>query len=152
VLHLLQAALRRPSGCGKSTVVQLLERFYDVEGGMIALDGSDIQALNVGWLRARIGIVSQEPRLFAATVADNIRVGKPDATDAEVEAAARLANAHSFIMEFEHGYQAQVGIRGGMLSGLCFPSSHRHVEGVKLSLIAHRWPEAAGCDCACNYS
>jgi ABC-type multidrug transport system fused ATPase/permease subunit len=82
----------------ESTTIQLIQRFYDPEMGRILLDGKDIKTLNVAWIRANIGVVSQEPVLFTGTIEDNIRFGKPDATDEEVKAAAIMANAHEFIM------------------------------------------------------
>ncbi len=82
----------------ESTIVQLIQRFYDPDNGQIFLDGKDIKTLNVAWLRSHIGIVSQEPVLFTGSIEDNIRFGKPDATDEEVRDAAKIANAHDFIM------------------------------------------------------
>jgi ABC transporter fused permease/ATP-binding protein len=106
-----------PSGAGKSTLAALLLRLYDPDSGTILLDGHDLRALDPGWLRRQIGVVSQEPLLFATTVAENIRYGRADASDAEVEAAARAANAHDFIARFPDGYQTLVGERGVQLSG-----------------------------------
>jgi ABC-type multidrug transport system fused ATPase/permease subunit len=83
----------------ESTTIQLIQRFYDPEEGRVLLDGKDIKTLNVGWLRSHIGIVSQEPVLFTGSIEENIRFGKSDATDDEVQAAAKMANAHDFIME-----------------------------------------------------
>ena len=82
----------------ESTTIQLIQRFYDPEAGQVLLDGQDIKTLNVAWLRSQIGIVSQEPVLFTGSIEENIRFGKPDATDDEVQAAAKMANAHEFIM------------------------------------------------------
>jgi ATP-binding cassette subfamily B protein len=110
-------ALVGPSGGGKSTVSQLIARFYDPQAGVIALDGVDLRDLDPAWLRERIGTVAQEPVLFAATIAENIRYGRPGATDAEVESAARASNAHGFITGFPEGYQTMVGERGVRLSG-----------------------------------
>jgi len=111
-------ALVGPSGCGKSTMVALLERFYDVDEGMVLLDNLDIRELNLRWLRSQIGLVSQEPVLFSGTVAWNIGLGvDPTPTQAEIESAAQMANAHVFIKEFTEGYETQVGERGGQLSG-----------------------------------
>ena len=111
-------ALCGPSGSGKSTIIQLLERFYDPQAGCIELDGVDLRTLNVRWLRSVLGLVSQEPVLFLGSVAENIAHGKPGATRAEIEAAARMANAHDFITEsLSDGYDSQVGLRGGHLSG-----------------------------------
>uniref|UniRef100_A0A3P8VSS9 Mitochondrial potassium channel ATP-binding subunit n=1 Tax=Cynoglossus semilaevis TaxID=244447 RepID=A0A3P8VSS9_CYNSE len=106
------------SGGGKSTVASLLERFYDPTGGVIMLDGLDIRTLDLTWLRGQvIGFINQEPVLFASSVMDNIRFGKPDATDAEVIDAAKQANAHRFITSFPNGYNTVVGERGVTLSG-----------------------------------
>ena len=111
-------ALVGPSGCGKSTLIQLLERFYDPTAGSITLDGVDLKELNLKWLRQQIGLVGQEPVMFMGTVFQNIANGKQGATRAEVEEAARMANAHAFIAEcLENGYDTEVGIRGGRLSG-----------------------------------
>jgi len=88
----------------ESTTIQLIQRFYDPEDGQVLLDGKDIKTLNVAWLRSHIGIVSQEPVLFTGTIEDNIRFGKQDATDEEVENAAKMANAHDFIMELPEVY------------------------------------------------
>jgi ABC-type multidrug transport system fused ATPase/permease subunit len=83
----------------ESTTIQLIQRFYDPDNGRVLLDGQDIKTLNVAWLRSHIGIVSQEPVLFTGSIEDNIRFGKADATDEQVEQAAKMANAHDFIME-----------------------------------------------------
>ncbi|KPP78935.1 ATP-binding cassette sub-family B member 8, mitochondrial-like, partial [Scleropages formosus] len=109
---------RQDSGCCKSTVAALLERFYDPSAGVVMLDGLDIRTLDPSWLRGTvIGFISQEPVLFGTSVMENIRFGKPEATDAEVIAAATLANAHSFITAFPEGYNTVVGERGVTLSG-----------------------------------
>ncbi|CAA0828429.1 ABC transporter B family member 19 [Striga hermonthica] len=105
------------SGSGKSTVVSLIERFYDPNQGEILLDDVDIKTLQLRWLRNQIGLVNQEPALFATTILENILYGKPDATMAEVEASASAANAHSFITLLPNGYNTQVGERGVQLSG-----------------------------------
>ena len=110
-------ALVGPSGSGKSTTVQLIERFYDPTAGIITLDGVDLRDINVSWLRQQIGLVSQEPTLFATTIKENIRMAKPDATDKEVEDAARRANAHHFIISLQNGYDTHVGDQGAQLSG-----------------------------------
>ncbi len=110
-------ALVGPSGGGKSTLADLVPRFYDVTGGAIKIDGTDIRQLNIESLHAHIGVVAQETILFNDTIENNIRLGKRDATQAEIEAAARIANAHDFIMETEHGYQTNIGDRGMKLSG-----------------------------------
>ncbi|XP_042488559.1 ABC transporter B family member 19 [Macadamia integrifolia] len=105
------------SGSGKSTVVSLIERFYDPNQGQVLLDNVDIRTLQLKWLRDQIGLVNQEPALFATTILENILYGKPDATIEEVEAAASAANAHSFITLLPNGYNTQVGERGVQLSG-----------------------------------
>ncbi|KAM6134356.1 LOW QUALITY PROTEIN: mitochondrial potassium channel ATP-binding subunit [Pterocles gutturalis] len=111
-------ALVGPSGGGKSTVAALLERFYEPTQGTITLDGHDIASLDPSWLRGRvIGFISQEPVLFGTSIMENIRFGKPGASDAEVFAAAQLANADSFIRSFPQGYDTLVGERGVALSG-----------------------------------
>ncbi|CAK4987596.1 unnamed protein product [Aphanomyces euteiches] len=110
-------ALVGSSGCGKSTIVSLLERFYDPLEGRVTLDGHDLKDLNVKWLRDQIGLVGQEPCLFSDTIADNIRRGKPGATNEEVYEAAKRANAYDFIMGFPMGFDTAVGDRGAQLSG-----------------------------------
>lgn len=95
----------------------MIERFYDPLGGSVTLDGFDLKELNVSALRSSIGYVGQEPTLFATTIAGNIKYGKPDATQEEIEEAARQANAHDFIKSFPDGYQTQVGDKGAQLSG-----------------------------------
>ncbi|CAK4115323.1 unnamed protein product [Aphanomyces euteiches] len=110
-------ALVGSSGCGKSTIVSLLERFYDPLEGRVTLDGHDLKDLNVKWLRDQIGLVDQEPCLFSDTIADNIRRGKPGATNEEVYEAAKQANAYDFIMGFPMGFDTAVGDRGAQLSG-----------------------------------
>jgi len=110
-------ALVGPSGSGKSTSVQLIERFYDPLSGSVSLDGTNLRDINVKWLRSQIGLVGQEPSLFACSIRDNILYGKPDATQEEIEEAARLANCHDFIKSFPEGYDTHVGDKGAQLSG-----------------------------------
>jgi ATP-binding cassette subfamily B protein len=110
-------AIVGPSGAGKSTIASLLTRLYDPDGGAILVDGRDLRALAPDSLRRRIGVVAQEPLLFSSSIADNIRYGRATATDAEVEAAARTANAHDFVSRFPEGYATLVGERGVQLSG-----------------------------------
>ncbi len=110
-------ALVGPSGGGKSTVAALLSRFYDPCAGTLELDGEPFLELDPSWLRQQVGVVSQEPVLFATSVRDNIRYGRPEASDEEVEVAARAANAHAFISAFPEGYDTLVGERGVRLSG-----------------------------------
>ncbi|KAG0586096.1 hypothetical protein KC19_2G063800 [Ceratodon purpureus] len=105
------------SGSGKSTVVSLIERFYDPSGGEILLDGTNIKTLNLKWLRGQIGLVNQEPALFATSIKENILYGNPDATDKEIEEACKSANAHTFISQLPQGYATQVGERGVQMSG-----------------------------------
>lgn len=105
------------SGCGKSTLIQLMQRFYDPEAGNVKLDGRDLRTLNVGWLRSQIGVVGQEPVLFATTIGENIRYGRPDATQGDIEKAARAANCHDFISKLPKGYDTQVGEKGAQISG-----------------------------------
>ena len=106
-----------PSGAGKSTIANLIPRFYDVTEGAILIDGHDIRDVTIASLRGQIGIVPQETMLFSATVRENIRYGRLDATDEEVEAAARAANADAFIRALPQGYETPVGERGLNLSG-----------------------------------
>ena len=106
-----------PSGAGKSTIANLIPRFYDVTAGDIKIDGFDIRDVKIDSLREQIGIVPQETLLFSTTVMENIRYGRLDATDEEVIAAAKAANADKFILELPEGYQTQIGERGLNLSG-----------------------------------
>ena len=106
-----------PSGGGKSTLCQLIPRFYDVTEGRVLVDGQDVRSLQQRSLREHIGIVQQDVFLFAGTIYDNIRYGRPDATEAEVVEAAKKAEIYDDIMEMPDGFQTQVGERGGMLSG-----------------------------------
>jgi len=110
-------ALVGRSGSGKSTLVDLLARFFDVSAGRITVDGADIRSLRVRDLRALMGIVSQETVLFHDTVRANIAYGRPSATDGEIEAAARAANAHAFVSAMPEGYDTVVGERGVEISG-----------------------------------
>ena len=106
-----------PSGAGKSTVASLLPRFYDVTDGSITIDGEDIRRVTLDSLREQVGIVPQETVLFNGSVYDNILYGRLDATKEEVEAAAKAANAHNFIMDLPNGYQTMLGDRGVNISG-----------------------------------
>jgi ATP-binding cassette, subfamily B, heavy metal transporter len=110
-------AIVGPSGAGKSTISRLLYRFYDVSGGRILIDGQDIAAVTQKSLRAAIGMVPQDTVLFNDTIRYNIRYGRPDASDEEVEAAAKLAHIHKFIVSLPKGYDSMVGERGLKLSG-----------------------------------
>jgi ATP-binding cassette subfamily B protein len=110
-------ALVGPSGAGKSTIAALLSRLYDPAAGAVLLDGRDLRELSPSFLRRQVGVVAQEPILFSSSIAENIRYGREGATDAEVEAAARAANAHDFVSRFPEGYATLVGERGVQLSG-----------------------------------
>ncbi|WP_193162397.1 ABC transporter transmembrane domain-containing protein [Microbulbifer hainanensis] len=110
-------ALVGPSGAGKSTLLELLQRFYDPLGGRITLDGVDIREMDTGTLRRQIAVVPQQPALFTADVWYNIRYGRPDASDAEVIAAAKAAHAHEFIEQLPDGYNSHLGEQGTRLSG-----------------------------------
>jgi len=103
-----RVALVGESGSGKSTVIALLQRFYDPLGGEVRLDGVGIQKLQVKWLRSQLGLVSQEPALFATSIKENILFGREDATEDQVVEAAKAAHAHDFISLLPHGYQTQV--------------------------------------------
>ncbi|KAD4889046.1 hypothetical protein R6Q59_034064 [Mikania micrantha] len=105
------------SGSGKSTMVNLLERFYDPTEGVILLDGIDIKSLQLKWLRSQMGLVSQEPILFATTIKENILFGKEGATSDEIIEAAKKSNAHNFIMQLPNGYNTMVGELGTQMSG-----------------------------------
>ena len=110
-------ALVGESGSGKSTVISLIERMYDPVAGGVFLDGTNIKDLNLRWLRRHVGLVSQEPALFATTIKDNILYGKEDATDAEVDAAIHAANVANFVLRLPDGLDTQVGERGLQMSG-----------------------------------
>lgn len=110
-------ALVGPSGAGKTTILQLILRFYDPQQGRIMLDGQNLAALSRADFRRHIALVPQDPVIFATSARENIRFGRPDATDAEIEAAAQAAAAHDFLMALPQGYDTFVGERGVMLSG-----------------------------------
>uniref|UniRef100_F6S2J4 Bile salt export pump n=1 Tax=Ciona intestinalis TaxID=7719 RepID=F6S2J4_CIOIN len=105
------------SGCGKSTIIQLVQRFYDVQEGSVTVGGKNVTDVNVRKLRELIGVVAQEPVLFATTIAENIRWGREGVTDREIEQAARQANAYNFIMKLPNKFETLVGERGGQMSG-----------------------------------
>ena len=111
-----RVAIVGPTGCGKTTLINLLMRFYDVNGGSICVDGTDIRAMTRHSLRRNYGMVLQETWLRSGTIRDNIVMGKPDATDEEVIAAARASHAHSFIRRLPNGYDTVIGEDGGSLS------------------------------------
>ena len=110
-------ALVGPSGGGKTTLVSLLPRFYDVTGGAVLVDGEDVRAVTQASLRRQIGVIQQEVFMFAGTIRENIRYGRPDATDAEIVEAAVRAQIHDEIMQMPDGYDSYIGERGIMLSG-----------------------------------
>ena len=110
-------ALVGPSGAGKTTIIQLLQRFYDPAQGRVTLDGVALSDMTRPDFRKHLSLVAQDPVIFAASARDNIRFGRPDATDAEVEEAARAAAAHEFLTALPEGYDTWLGERGVMLSG-----------------------------------
>jgi subfamily B ATP-binding cassette protein MsbA len=110
-------AIVGPSGAGKTTIASLLPRFWDVTAGRVTLDGHDVRELAFADLRGSIGVVPQEPALFSGSVRDNIRYARPDATDADVEAAAVAAHAAEFVRRLPDGWDTRVGERGVKLSG-----------------------------------
>lgn len=112
-----RVALVGPSGGGKSTIAALLMRYYDPQEGRIAVDGCPLDGVDGGWWRSRLGVVSQEPMLFSTTVAENIGYASDDPSPEAIEAAARGANAHEFVLAFPEGYDTMVGERGVTLSG-----------------------------------
>lgn len=105
------------SGSGKSTILQIVLRFYEITGGSAKLDGHEMKELNVNNLRKQIGYVGQLPTLFNGSVRQNILLGKQDATEEEIQAAAKNAQAHDFIMNLPDGYDTEVGPGGNLLSG-----------------------------------
>lgn len=109
-------ALVGPTGAGKTTVVNLISRFYDAESGRVLIDGHDVKNVTIESLRHQMGIMTQDNFLFSGTIRDNIRYGKLDATDEEIEAAAKTVNAHDFIMKLEKGYDTELAERGSGLS------------------------------------
>ena len=112
-----KVALVGPSGSGKSTLSNLLLRFYDVNSGVIKVDNLDIRRLSLDSYRSHIGVVLQEPFLFSGTVRDNISYAKPEATEEEIEEAARMANVEEFITQLPDGYDTMIGENGASLSG-----------------------------------
>jgi len=117
IAHGETVALVGASGAGKSTIFALVQRFYDVTGGRVLVDGLDVRDVEPAQLRRRFAYVEQEPTIFAGTIADNIRFGRPEATFAEIEAAAKAALVHDFVVDLSRGYDSIVGERGVMLSG-----------------------------------
>jgi ATP-binding cassette subfamily B protein len=112
-----KVALLGATGSGKSSVINLIPRFYDPTAGAVLIDGVDIRTVTVKSLRDHIGIVLQDTILFASTVRENLAFGRPEATEAEVEAAARAAHAHEFVAALPEGYATRIGERGVTLSG-----------------------------------
>jgi ATP-binding cassette subfamily B protein len=112
-----RVAIVGSSGAGKSTIAGLVTRLYDPSAGAVLFDGHDVRTLRPSWLRGQIGVVSQEPILFSASIAENVRYGKPAASTEEVVEACRAANAHAFVTGFADGYRTPVGERGAQLSG-----------------------------------
>jgi ATP-binding cassette subfamily B protein len=112
-----RVALVGPSGAGKSTVMQLILRFYDADRGAVRIDGCDVRAVDPAALRDRLSYVPQESVIFAATIRENIRFGRPDATDSQIEAAAKLAEVDRFVREWPEAYETMIGERGVTLSG-----------------------------------
>jgi ATP-binding cassette, subfamily B, beta-glucan exporter len=110
-------ALVGHTGAGKSTAMMLLQRLWDPTAGRITIDGQDLREVSLESLRASIGVVFQESMLFNRSIRDNLRIGRPDATDEELEQACRMADAHEFIIRQPHGYDTQIGERGVTLSG-----------------------------------
>jgi ABC-type multidrug transport system fused ATPase/permease subunit len=110
-------ALIGHTGAGKTTLASLVPRFYDVQHGRVTIDGTDVREVTLASLRSEIGVIAQDPFLFSATVRENIAFGRPDATDEEVERAARLAQAHEFVEALPEGYDTVIGERGITLSG-----------------------------------
>lgn len=109
-------ALVGPTGAGKSTIVNLISRFYDVQQGIVRIDGKDVKKVSIESLRKQMGIMTQDNFLFSGTIKENIRYGKLDATDEEIVAAAKAVNAHDFIMKLDNGYDTELSERGGGLS------------------------------------
>ena len=145
------------SGCGKSTALQILLRFYRVSSGSVSLDSKSIYDLNVAWLRGNIGYVGQMPVLFNGSIRDNIKLGKPNATEAEIVQACKAANAHDFISKLSNGYDTQIGVGGSLLSGgqkvcesrlLC--AELRMQFCVLLTACFLFYLVATGCNCSCR--
>lgn len=109
-------ALVGPTGSGKTTIISLISRFYDINGGTLKIDGHDVRDVTLTSLRRQMGIMLQDSFIFSGTIRDNIRYGKLDATNEEIEAAAKVVGAHEFIMQFEEGYDTEVNERGSRLS------------------------------------
>ncbi|EUB64563.1 Multidrug resistance protein [Echinococcus granulosus] len=113
----MTVAIVGPSGSGKSTTIQLIQRFYDTVSGEVLIDGRNIRELDLKWFRGQIGVVQQEPVLFSGTIAENIALGCPNATDEEIEIAAKMADAHDFILKLPQAYKTPIVEGGGSMSG-----------------------------------
>jgi ABC-type multidrug transport system fused ATPase/permease subunit len=124
-------AIVGPTGAGKTTLVNLIGRFYDVGDGAVMIDGIDVRNITRASLRRQMGVVLQDSCLFSGTIMENIRYGRLDASDAEVEAAARAANAHDFISRLPEGYNSKIGERGGTLS-----QGQRQLIGIARAILA----------------
>ncbi len=124
-------AIVGPTGAGKTTLVNLIGRFYDVGDGAVLIDGIDVRDVTRASLRRQMGVVLQDSFLFSGTIMENIRYGRLDATDAEVELAARTANAHEFISRLPDGYGTKLGERGGTLS-----QGQRQLIGIARAILA----------------
>lgn len=124
-------AIVGPTGAGKTTLVNLIGRFYDVNEGQVLIDGIDLRKVTRASLRSQMGIVLQDSFLFAGTIMENLRYGRLDASDEEVEAAAKAAHAHDFIMRLPKGYQTEIGERGGTLS-----QGQRQLLGIARAILA----------------
>ncbi|MHC4992182.1 MAG: ATP-binding cassette domain-containing protein, partial [Planctomycetota bacterium] len=112
----MTVALVGPTGGGKSTIVSLLARFYEPSEGGVLINGIDYRQRGLHWLQSSLGVVLQTPHLFSGTIRENIRYGRLEATDAEIEAAARTVNAHEFVAQLDEGYDTEVGEGGSRLS------------------------------------
>lgn len=126
------------SGSGKSTCLQLLLRFYDLKQGRILIDGIDTCTMNLNLLRSSFAVVEQEPILFSTTIAENIRYGKPEATDQEVIAAAQDVGAHNFIARLPQGYNTMIDEKGSQLSGgqkQCIAVARALIQNPKILLL-----------------
>jgi ABC-type multidrug transport system fused ATPase/permease subunit len=119
-----------PTGAGKTTLVNMIGRFYDVDDGAVLVDGIDVREVTKASLRSQMGVVLQDSFLFSGTVAENIRYGRLDATDAEIEASAQAAHAHDFIMRLPNGYATKLGERGNTLS-----QGQRQLLGIARALL-----------------
>lgn len=125
-------ALVGPTGAGKSTLINLILRFYDVTGGAVKIDGIDVRQVTQASLRQQIGIVLQDNILFGGTVAENIAFGQPDASQAEIEAAAQVANVHEFIVTLPQGYATVLGEQGASLS-----QGQRQLMGIARAVLVN---------------